>query len=68
VHQALDPAFANDVPYAAVVVELDEGPRLTTWVTGISPDELRIGMPVELWFDTVTDEVTLPKFKPQVTV
>jgi uncharacterized OB-fold protein len=65
VHQALDPAFAEAVPYAAVVVELDEGPRLTTWVTGISSDDLRVGMPVELWFDNVSNEVTLPKFKPQ---
>jgi uncharacterized OB-fold protein len=65
VHQALDPAFAEAVPYAAVVVELEEGPRLTTWVTGISPDELRIGMPVELWFDKVSADVTLPKFKLQ---
>ena len=63
VHQALDPAFAEAVPYAAVVVELDEGPRLATWVTGILPDDLQIGMPVELWFDDVSDEVTLPKFK-----
>ncbi|MGE0822928.1 MAG: Zn-ribbon domain-containing OB-fold protein [Candidatus Binatia bacterium] len=63
VHQALDPAFATAVPYAAVIVELDEGPRLATWVTDISPDELRIGMPVEVWFDQVSDEVTLPKFK-----
>jgi hypothetical protein len=65
VYQALDPAFAEAVPYAAVVVELDEGPRLTTWVTGIAPDELYIGMPVEVWFDDVTDDVTLPKFKPE---
>jgi len=63
VHQALDPAFAEAVPYAAVVVELDEGPRLTTWVTDIAPDDLEIGMPVELWFDDVNDEVTLPKFR-----
>ena len=66
VYQALDPAFAEDVPYAAVVVELDEGPRLTTWVTGVVPDELQVGMPVEVWFDTVSDDVTLPKFKPQL--
>ena len=66
VYQALDPAFAQAVPYAAVVVELDEGPRLTTWVTGISPDDLHIGMPVELWFDPVTSEVTLPKFRPRI--
>lgn len=67
VYQALDPAFAQAVPYAAVVVELDEGPRLTTWVTGISPDDLHIGMPVELWFDSVSSEVTLPKFRPRIT-
>lgn len=67
VYQALDPAFAQAVPYAAVVVELDEGPRLTTWVTGISPDDLHIGMPVELWFDSVSSEVTLPKFRPRLT-
>jgi len=66
VYQALDPAFAEDVPYAAVVVELDEGPRLTTWVTGVVPDELQVGMPVEVWFDTVSDDVTLPKFRPQL--
>jgi uncharacterized OB-fold protein len=65
VYQALDPAFAAAVPYAAVVVELEEGPRLATWVTGIAPDELRVGMPVELWFDDISDEVTLPKFKPE---
>jgi len=65
VHQPLDPAFAAEVPYAAAVVELDEGPRLATWVTGIPPDQLRVGMLVELWFEDVSDEVTLPKFKPE---
>jgi uncharacterized OB-fold protein len=64
VHQALDPAFASEVPYAAVIIELDEGPRMISWVTGISPDKLKVGMPVEVWFDKVTDDVTLPKFKP----
>lgn len=65
VHQALDPAFADAVPYAAVIVEVDEGPRLATWVTGIAPEQLRIGMPVEVWFDKMNDEVALPKFRPR---
>jgi uncharacterized OB-fold protein len=65
VHQPLDPAFADNVPYAAVIVELDEGPRLATWVTGIPPDKLRVGMPVEAWFDEISAEAALPKFKPQ---
>ncbi|HJU09607.1 MAG TPA: Zn-ribbon domain-containing OB-fold protein [Candidatus Binataceae bacterium] len=64
IHQPLDPVFADDVPYAAVIVELEEGPRLATWVTGVPPDQLRVGMTVELWFDQISNEVTLPKFKP----
>jgi len=31
--------------------ELEEGPRLATWVTGPAPEALRIGRPVEVWFD-----------------
>jgi uncharacterized OB-fold protein len=64
VERALDLAFAADVPYAAVIVELDEGPRLATWVTTIAPDGLRVGMPVEVWFDDIDEDVALPKFKP----
>ena len=64
VFQALDPAFANDVPYCVAIVGLDEGPRLATWITGVAHTELRVGMPVEVWFDDISDEVALPKFKP----
>ncbi|HLW72129.1 MAG TPA: OB-fold domain-containing protein [Candidatus Binataceae bacterium] len=66
VHQALDPAFANEVPYAAAIVELDEGPRLATWITGLPPDRLTVGMPVEVWFDDLDDQVALPKFRPLI--
>src|SRR5262249_42622996 len=64
IYQALHPAFTKDVPFAAVIVEVAEGPRIVSWVTGIPPTELKIGMPVEVWFDHVTPEITLPKFKP----
>jgi uncharacterized OB-fold protein len=66
IYQALDSAFANDVPYAAAIVELDEGPRLATWVTGLPPDQLEVGMGVEVWFDEINELVALPKFRPQV--
>ena len=56
--------YTRGTPKSAL--ELDEGPRLTTWVTGVAPDKLQVGMPVEVWFDTVSDDVTLPKFKPQL--
>jgi uncharacterized OB-fold protein len=64
VGRALHPAYVDAVPYAATVVELEEGVRLLTEIVGIELDGLEIGMPVEVSFEAVTDEVTLPKFRP----
>jgi hypothetical protein len=61
--RALHPAFQNDTPYAPVVIEMDEGVRLLSQVVDCAPDQLRIGMPVEVVFDAVTSEITLPKFR-----
>lgn len=63
VARPMHPAFADDVPYAPVVIEMDEGVRLVSEVLDCSPDELEIGMPVRLAFDHVTTQVTLPKFR-----
>ncbi len=59
----MHPAFQADVPYAAVVVEMDEGVRLLSRVVDCAPEALRIGMPVEVVFEDVTPEITLPKFR-----
>lgn len=62
-HQAFHPAFIDEVPYASVIVELDEGVRLVTNIVDAKPGELYIGMPVEVVFQDATSEITLPKFK-----
>jgi uncharacterized OB-fold protein len=62
--QPLYKQFKDDVPYAGVIVELDEGPRMVSWVTGIDPMQLKLNLPVEVWFDDVTPEITIPKFRP----
>jgi len=64
VHQSQHPAFNADTPYNVTIVELEEGPRLHTNLVECSNDEIHIGMPVEVVFDKVSDEVTLPKFRP----
>jgi len=61
--RAMHPAFQEAVPYAAVVVEMEEGVRILSRVTDCAPDELAIGMPVTVAFDDVTPEVTLPTFR-----
>jgi uncharacterized OB-fold protein len=53
----------SDKPYVLAIVELDEGVRMTTNVEA-PPETVKVGMPVSVWFDDVTPERTLVKFKP----
>ncbi|MFQ5666119.1 MAG: Zn-ribbon domain-containing OB-fold protein [Candidatus Binatia bacterium] len=62
-HRAYHPAFKPLLPYAAAVVELSEGPRLVTNVVGAAPQDIRVGMPVQLEFIEVEQSV-LPVFRP----
>jgi uncharacterized OB-fold protein len=64
-HQVYHPGFAGDVPYALVVIELDEGARLVSNLVDCPVDAIRAGMGVEVVFDDVTPDVTLPKFRPR---
>jgi uncharacterized protein len=61
--QPMLPQFADAVPYAIAIVELEEGVRMATWVVDVRPDELSIGLPVVVVFDDVTPGVTLAKFR-----
>ena len=60
------PEFASDTPYALAIVILDEGFRMTSNIVECDFDTLKCDMPVEVVFDPVTPEVTLPKFRPAV--
>ena len=64
-HQVYHPGFAAEVPYAVVVIELDEGARLVSNLVDCAPADIRAGMPVEVVFDDVAPDVTLPKFRPR---
>jgi len=63
-HQAYFSSVKDEIPYNVAEVELEEGPRLLTNLVGIDNADIQIGMPVEIVFDDVTDEVTLAKFRP----
>ena len=63
-HIAYHPAFQEDLPYVVAVVELDEGPHLITNIVGCAPSEVRCDMPVEVVWDDITNEFSLPKFRP----
>jgi len=62
--RATHPAFAGRVPYVIAIVELEEGPRLTTNIVDCDPDSVRIDMPVEVAFEDVDATTSLVMFRP----
>ena len=56
-------AFAGDCPYVIVSVELEEGARVMSNLVTDDPDSVAIGQAVEVVFDKVSDDLTIPKFK-----
>jgi uncharacterized OB-fold protein len=61
VHQRY-PGFEE--PYVVATVETPEGVRFNTSIVGADPGGLEIGMPVEVVFERVSEDVVVPKFKP----
>jgi uncharacterized OB-fold protein len=63
-HQLYFKGFATDLPYNVAVVQLEEGISLMTNIVGIPNDRIASGMQVEVVFEKATDDITLPKFRP----
>lgn len=61
-HRALDPAFANDVPYSVGLVALDAGPKMYGLMLDDETD-LEIGRRVRAAFEPVDSEVTFVRWK-----
>lgn len=62
------PDFAKIRPYIVVLVELPDagGVRLISNLVDCNPEGIKIDMPVKVVFDDITNEVTLPRFRPAV--
>lgn len=63
-HQAFHQAFESDLPYVTAIVELEEGPRLLSNILGCNPQDVRCDMPLEVTWEDINEEFSLPKFKP----
>ena len=66
VHRAPHMGFVGDVPFVTAMVELEEGPIMPTNIVidDPTPENLHIGMPLEVVFEDITEDISLPKFKP----
>ena len=61
-HQAIHPALEGRVPFTTLIVALEEGLHMTSNLVEGSPP-VEIDTPVEVVFEAVTDEITLPRFR-----
>jgi len=57
-------AFIPDIPYVIAVVKLEEGVQMLSNIVGCDPEAVTCDMPVEVTFEELNDEFTLPKFQP----
>jgi uncharacterized protein len=56
------PGHEQRIPYICAYVELDEGVRFLCNLVDCEENEIEIGMPVEVRWDRLTEEITFPDF------
>lgn len=59
----------DGLPVAVAVAELEEGVRMMCNLLDVeqTPEALQLDMPLEVVFQKINDEITLPQFKPAGT-
>ena len=63
-HSSVPYPFLADLPYVTAIVELTEGVRMISNIVECDHDALRNGMELEVVFADVSEEWTLPQWKP----
>lgn len=63
-HTSLHPGFRDDIPYVVAQVELDEGPVMISNIVDCSPESVTCDMTVEVTWKDISDEFSLPRFRP----
>jgi len=58
------PVPGKKLPLVIALAELPEGVRVMADMPGTDPGQVRIGMPVEVGFERIDDELTLPVWRP----
>lgn len=61
-HQAFG-SFAKDAPYVVAIVELAEGARMMTRIVDAPRERIAIGVPVQVTFTPIAEDITLPYFR-----
>jgi len=63
-HQGWLPGYKEDLPYNCAIIELEEGVRFINNLVDMDNKDIKVGMPVQVTFEDINPEVTIPHFKP----
>ena len=58
------PGWQAELPVLMCLIDLDDGARLYGQLTHCKPNDLRIGMRVQAYFEAISEEAGIPKFRP----
>lgn len=56
--------WTDELPVVLCLVDLDNGARMYAQVTDCTPEQIHIGMRVQAYFEPISDEAGIPKFRP----
>jgi len=62
-HRCYFPSFEDEMPYNVALIQLDEGPVVISNIVDIDNDEIASGLRVEVVFDDVDEQISIPKFR-----
>ena len=58
------PGHEDRVPYLVALVELQEGVRILCNLMNVKAEDVKIGMPVKLGWEKLSDDINYPAFEP----
>ena len=66
VRQAFIPSLSDKLPYIVIAVELDgaHGVRMVSNLVDVEPEEVSVGMSVEVVWEDMGPELAVPRFRP----
>lgn len=62
VKRSVHPQFQSVTPFTLAIVQLAEGPRMTSWIVDVPEAELRCDMPLKVTFREIHSGLTMPCF------
>ena len=58
------PGHEGRVPYMVALVELEEGVRMLCNLFNVKAEDVKIGMPVKLYWEKLSEDINYPAFQP----